>query len=179
MLFLYTVTEKKNKEKKCLQINVLKKIWFGLLLYPHGEMSFHPTYREYIVLLACSKILKIKTGFHFREFTGESFIMLPTVSFRAVFWKRWQNWVFYINYNDVYCWYYHMLFHLQPIVLVVQVYCGLLISNWVCLLPPVHLIMKLLFSIFCGWKYEFSSEFCVLCNYKLEHVKPSCWKSGS
>lgn len=66
---VYTVTVKKKKEteKKILQINkLIKKILFGLLLYPDGEISFHSTNREYIVSFAGSKNLKIKIQFYFR-----------------------------------------------------------------------------------------------------------------
>lgn len=134
---------------------------------PTGNVRYH---------LLVPKILKSKQGF-IRKIIRKSFILLSTGSFRVVVWKRWQNEVFYIYYKVCY-WYYHMVFHLHPVVLVVQAYCGLLISNCIGFLPAVHLIIKLLFSIFCRWKHEFSSEFHVLCNYKQQHVKPSCWKSG-
>lgn len=59
--------------------------------------------------------------------------------------QRCQNGVLYMNDRVCY-WYYDMFFQLLPVVLAVQLYCGLLICNCICFSPAVHLITKIIFG---------------------------------
>lgn len=149
MLSLHSVIEKKKKDKKSSTNQcIFKEKVLGFVIIP-GENSFCPTPREYMVSFAGSKPYQIKMGFYFRQcISDRKFYLATQCQFQCRFLQRWQDGVFYINHGVCY-WYCDMFFHLLPVVLALQLYCGLLICNCICFSPAVHLITKILFSIFC------------------------------